>query len=109
MGRPPGVPETFDIRTIVFLRRGDNPPDLPEAESTALHLAHLAYLADLGSRGLIAANGPLMDPSDPTMRGMSVYTVDSAEARRLAEQDPAVVAGRFRIDIARWAVAADRV
>ncbi len=109
MERPPGVPASFDVRTIVYLRRGTNPPDLPEEESTALHHAHLAHLADLGRRGMIAANGPLLDQSDETMRGMSVYTVDPTEARRLAEQDPAVRAGRFRVDVARWAVGAGRI
>ena len=75
MERPPGVPASFDVRTVVYLRRGHNPPVL----------------------------------SDETMRGMSVYTVDASEARRLAEQDPAVRAGRFRVDVARWAVAAGRI
>lgn len=101
------MPEAFDVRTVVFLRRGENPPDLPPDESLALHHAHLAYLADLGRRGIIAVNGPLLDQTDPTMRGMTVYAVDAEEAGRLAEQDPAVVAGRFRVDVARWAVAAD--
>lgn len=109
MERPPGVPESFDVRTIVYLRRGSNPRDLGEEESTALHHAHLAHLAELGRRGLIAANGPLLEQSDETLRGMSVYTVDAAEARRLAEQDPAVRAGRFRVDVARWAVAPGRI
>ena len=109
MEGPPGVPAAFDVRTIVYLRRGTNPPDLSEEESTTLHHAHLAYLADLDRRGIIAANGPLLGQSDETMRGMSVYTVDSAQARRLAEQDPAVLAGRFRVDVAQWAVAADRI
>ena len=109
MERPPGVPETFDVRTVVYLRRGVNPPQLSEEDSTALHHAHLAHLAELGRRGIIAANGPLLDQSDETMRGMSVYTVGPDEARRLAEQDPAVVAGRFRVDVARWAVAAGLV
>jgi uncharacterized protein YciI len=109
MDRPFGVPESFDVRTIVFLRRGTNPPDLPEEESTALHHAHLAHLADLHERGIIVANGPLLDQSDETLRGVSIYTVDAGEARRLAEQDPAVRAGRFRVDVARWAVAADRI
>ena len=109
MDRPPGVPAAFDVRTVVYLRRGADPPDLPEEESTALHHAHLAHLADLHRRGIIAANGPLLDQSDETMRGMSVYTVDATEARRLAEQDPAVRAGRFRVDVARWAVAEGRI
>jgi hypothetical protein len=38
-----------------------------------------------------------------------VRTVDPREARRLAEEDPAVRAGRFRVDVARWAVAAGRI
>ena len=109
MERPHGVPESFDVRTVVYLRRGTTPPDRDEEASTALHHAHLAYLADLGRRGIIAANGPLLDQSDETMRGMSVYTVDADEARQLAEQDPAVRAGRFRVDVARWAVAAGRI
>ena len=97
------------MRTVVYLRRGANPPELNEEESTALHHAHLAHLAELWRRGIIAANGPLRDQSDETIRGMSVWTVDIAEARRLAEQDPAVRAGRFRVDVARWAVASGRI
>jgi uncharacterized protein len=107
MDRPPGAPDAFDVRTVVYLRRGEDPPRLSEEESGALHHAHLAYLADLGRRGIVAANGPLLDQSDETLRGMSVYTVDPAQARHLAEQDPAVRAGRFRVDVARWAVGAD--
>jgi len=48
MDRPPGVPETFDVRTVVYLRRGEHPPDLDDEASTALQHAHLAHLADLG-------------------------------------------------------------
>ena len=44
MERPPGVPAEFDVRTVVYLRRGDHPPELDEDASTALHHAHLAYL-----------------------------------------------------------------
>ena len=109
MDRPPGVPAVFDVRTVVYLRRGATPPVLSEEDSTALHHAHLAHLAELGRRGIVAANGPLLDQSDETLRGMSVYTVDPDEARRLAEQDPAVRAGRFRVDVARWAVSAGRI
>jgi len=97
------------VRTVVYLRTGEHPPDLDEEASTTLHHAHLAYLGDLTRRGIVAANGPLVEKTDPTMRGMSVYTVGLDEARRLAEADPAVRAGRFRVDIARWAVAEGRV
>jgi uncharacterized protein YciI len=109
MDRPPGVPAVFDVRTVVYLRRGDHPPALDEAASTALHHAHLAYLGDLVDRGIIAANGPLRGQSDETIRGMSIWTIGPEEARRLAESDPAVEAGRFRVDVAQWCVSAGRV
>jgi uncharacterized protein len=109
MDRPPGVPAEFDVRTVVYLRRGHHPPELDDEASTALHHAHLAYLAGLIDRGVIAANGPLRDQSDETIRGMSVWTVGPEEARRLAESDPAVRAGRFRVDVAKWCVSAGRV
>lgn len=108
-GRPHGVPEVFDVRTVVYLRSGENPPDLDEDASLALHHAHLAYLHELWERGLVAANGPLLDKTDETIRGMSLWTVPPEEARAVAEQDPAVVAGRFRVDTARWAVSAGRI
>lgn len=107
--RPHGVPEVFDVRTVVYLRSGTNPPELDEEASLALHRAHLAYLHSMWEQGLVAVNGPLLDKSDDTIRGMSVWTVPPEEARRWAEQDPAVVAGRFRVDTARWAVSAGRV
>ncbi len=107
--RPAGVPAAFDVRTVVYLRTGENPPQLDDEASTALHHAHLAYLAGLTRRGIVAANGPLVEKTDPALRGMSVYTVGLDEARRLAEQGPAVRAGRFRVDVARWAVAQGRI
>lgn len=109
MSRPEGVPAEFEVRTVVLLRRGTDPPQLAEDESTALQHAHLAFLADLTRRGLIAANGPLVDQSDASLRGMSVYTVAADEALRLASDDPAVRAGRLRADVARWCVGTGRV
>lgn len=109
MTRPEGVPAQFEVRTVVFLRRGTDPPQLTEDESNALQDAHLAYLADLSRRGRIAANGPLIDQSDETLRGLSVYTVPADEALRLASGDPAVRAGRLRVDVARWCVGAGRL
>ena len=109
MNRPDGVPAEFEVRTVVFLRRGTDPPQLTEDDSEALQNAHLAYLADLSRRGLIAANGPLVDQSDSTLRGMSVYTVATDEALLLAAADPAVRAGRLRVDVARWCVGTGRV
>ena len=35
---------------------------------------------------------------------MSLFTADEATARSLAEADPAVVAGRFAVELSSWTV-----
>ena len=48
-------------------------------------------------------NGPVIDPPDPSLRGLTFYRTGSLEeARRLAEADPAVRAGRLAVDIMTW-------
>ncbi len=47
--------------------------------------------------------GPLVDQPDDSWRGMCLYRVGSlTEARRLAELDPAVRAGRFCVEVMHW-------
>lgn len=109
MQPPPGVPSEFDVRTIVFLVRPDDAPDLPEEELERLQRQHLAYGADLFARGLTVVNGPLTDQTDTAMRGVTIYAVDEEQALALARQDPSVLAGRLRIEAARWWTAAGRI
>ena len=48
-------------------------------------------------------NGPVSDQPDPSLRGLTFYRTGSLEeARRLAEADPAVRAGRLAVDIMIW-------
>lgn len=62
------------------------------------HLAHLKKMHELG-RLLIA--GPLLD--DGTIRGLLVYKAASLEeARSWAEADPAVKAGRLKVEMHPW-------
>jgi uncharacterized protein YciI len=93
----------FDQLTVVLLVRGENVPDLTEEEERALQDAHLSHLADLHEAGHLAAAGPLRDP-DSYYRGMSILTVSVDEARTLAEADPAVRAGKFRVIVLPWMV-----
>ncbi|MFI9485740.1 YciI family protein [Promicromonospora sp. NPDC052451] len=106
MARNPDIPEAFDVLTVVVLRRPDRAPELPDDELDALQARHLAYRADLARRGLIVANGPFGEQSDPAYRGMSVFACDPAEAARLSDGDPSVVAGRLAYDVMEWWVAA---
>ena len=106
MPRDPNIPDAFDVVTVVVLRRPDDAPDLPEEMLDALQDRHLAYRADLAERGLLAANGPFVEQSDPAYRGMSIFACDAAEAARLSDGDPSVAAGRLAYDVMQWWVRA---
>ncbi|GAA1054964.1 hypothetical protein GCM10017608_18160 [Agromyces luteolus] len=106
MPRSPDIPDAFDVVTLVVLRRPDDAPELPEAELDALQARHLAYRAELRRSGVIVANGPFGEQSDPSYRGMSIFACNRAEAARLSAADPSVVAGRLAFDVMEWWVAA---
>jgi uncharacterized protein len=77
------------------------------AESTPaleqLQKDHLAHLRKLGLSGELVLAGPLTD--DGTIRGLVVLKAASLEAARaLAEEDPAVKAGRLLVEAHPWMV-----
>jgi len=50
----------------------------------------------------MAVAGPFSEQPDETLRGFCLYTVEVDEARRLAESDPSVQAGRMAVDVFNW-------
>lgn len=106
MARDPNVPDFFDVYTVVLLRRPTDPPEMADSDLDALQARHLAYRAHLRRQGVLVANGPFADQSDPSYRGMSVFACSPAEAARLSDDDPSVVAGRLSYDVMEWWVAA---
>jgi uncharacterized protein YciI len=106
MTRDPHIPDAFDVYTLVVLRRPADPAELPDEELDALQARHLAYRAGLAEQGLLIANGPFDEQSDASYRGMSVFACDLAEAARLSDADPSVVAGRLTYDVMQWWVRA---
>jgi uncharacterized protein YciI len=106
MPHDPSAPDAFDVFTVVVLRRPAHPPQLSDEELDALQARHLAYRAELRRRGLMAVNGPFDEQSDPSYRGMSIFACDAAEAARLSDGDPSVVAGRLAYDVMQWWVRA---
>ena len=106
MPRDPNVPDEFDVYTVVVLRRPADAPEMSDEELDALQARHLAYRAELWRRGEVVANGPFDEQSDPSYRGMSVFACDAAEAARLSDGDPSVVAGRLGYDVMEWWVRA---
>ncbi len=106
MSRDPNIPDAFDVYTMVLLRRPADAPELPEDELDVLQARHLAYRATLRSDGLLVAFGPLGEQSDPSLRGISIWSCDLDEARRRSELDPLVLAGRLTYEVFEWWVAA---
>ena len=96
-------PEDYEMATyqVAFYRKGPawTPSTTPEHKKLqSEHLAHIGKMADSGK--LILA-GPFSDGGD--LRGMLIFRVDSVEeAKALAEQDPAVKAGRLILEWHPW-------
>ncbi|SOD70930.1 hypothetical protein SAMN05892883_0553 [Jatrophihabitans sp. GAS493] len=91
----------FDRFSVALLVLRDDAPELDEQAAGELQDAHMAHLASMHVSGAAVAGGPLRHG---TFRGLTILTVDPDEARRLAEADPAVQAGRFRVEILPWMV-----
>ena len=102
----PNMPDAFDVYTVVVLRRPADAPQLTDEELEELQARHLAYRAELVRQGKLVANGPFDEQSDPSYRGMSIFACDPAEAARLSDGDPSVVAGRLAYDVMEWWVGA---
>ena len=91
--------EAFEL---VLLRRPDGAPDYPDEEIDRIQREHLAFYAGLRASGEVVTNGPVEQP-DPSLRGLGFYRTGSLErSRQLAEDDPAVRAGRLAVDIMTW-------
>jgi uncharacterized protein YciI len=99
----------FDRHTLVLLVRPPDAPELSPEEADALQDAHLAFRADLRDQGYLLGGGPLLDPDDERLRGISLMSVDPATARELCSADPAVRAGRLAVQVMTWMVPAGNI
>lgn len=85
---------------LAFLLAGPNRNQSDE-EAARLQKAHLANIARLGDEGRLVVAGPFLD--DGPLRGIYVFAVESVEeARRLTETDPAIQAGRLKMELHPW-------
>ena len=92
--------ESFEL---VMLRRPPSPTAYDDQTLERIQAEHLAYHAALREQGKIVTNGPVVDQPDVSLRGLTFYRVGSVdEARRLAEQDPSVQAGRLAVEVMQW-------
>jgi uncharacterized protein len=88
---------------VVLLIRAPNAPKLQAQALEELQAKHLGHLRAMYEAGKMVIAGPFDEQRDETMRGMCLYRVATADdARKLAEQDPMVKAGRLRVEVLAW-------
>jgi len=101
--RTAGPPADFDRYELVLLRWPEGRSEIDTATVDRLQAEHLGHLAEMREAGHLKVAGPLADQVDESWRGICLYQVGSlSQARRLAESDPAVRAGRLAIDVMSW-------
>lgn len=79
--------------------------EVSEDDRNALQRAHLDRIGEIAAEGRMILAGPFgpQDGADDPLIGLFLYTVESREeAEALAASDPAVAAGRLRVEIVEW-------
>jgi uncharacterized protein len=100
---PGGAPFELERLELVFLRRPPDAPAMDDAAAEELQRRHIAYLTAMTDAGHILVAGPLDEQPDESFRGICLYRTGSVErARELAEDDPAVRAGKLAVDVMYW-------
>jgi uncharacterized protein YciI len=85
---------------IAFLKQGAERTQSKEVADSiqALHMAHLGRMYEAGYADI---SGPFGDDGD--IRGITIYNVPTLQiADSLANMDPAVKAGRLKIEVHPW-------
>ncbi len=86
---------------VAFLKRGPNWTPAETEETKAIQEGHMANIRKMGASGKLMIAGPFEDGGD--LRGMFIFRVATLEeAKALAEQDPAVKAGRLVLEWHPW-------
>ena len=99
---PANVPSDMVARTFVLLTLTDHPPKLDEKAAAELQTKHLAHIGEMSQSGKVLVAGPFGQRDDETFRGALVFNCSIEEARALANDDPAVKAGRLKVVCMTW-------
>jgi uncharacterized protein YciI len=89
---------------FVFLKTKLPQPELTPDQTKEVFEGHFANMGRLAEQGWLLVAGPFGSPqTDPMNRGVFVFDVPTPElALELAESDPAVRAGIFRLEAHPW-------
>lgn len=86
------------IYSIVYLKAGA----ISDAGVTAAatQKQHLKYLKNLMDKATMLILGPIME--EASISGICIYNTTVDEAKKLAEADPAVIAGELTVEVHPW-------
>lgn len=86
---------------VAFLYRGPRWTPQETAETKKIQEEHMANIGRMAASGKLVLAGPFTD--DGELRGIFVFQgVSREEAEQMAANDPAVKAGRLRIELHPW-------
>ncbi|MDQ3009216.1 MAG: YciI family protein [Acidobacteriota bacterium] len=97
------APPKFDMEPyqLGLLRKGPNHGTGPKEEGEKIQAGHMANIGKMAQAGKLIAAGPMMD--DGELRGIFLFKAASLdEAKTLAAEDPAIKAGRLKLDLYTW-------
>ena len=98
-----GPPEEYEMTTyyVAFLYRGPAWSAEETPEHAKIQEGHMANIRKMAEAGKLLVAGPFTDDGD--LRGLFVFRTNTLEeATAMAEQDPAVKAGRLRLEWHPW-------
>ncbi|HEU4593897.1 MAG TPA: YciI family protein, partial [Pyrinomonadaceae bacterium] len=100
---PPKKPLAMKEYVFGVLVRGPKWTKEVTAETKQLQAGHMANINRLAQAGKLVLAGPF--EGDGERRGVFIFKVPTiAEAQTLTDTDPAVAAGRLKIELHRWSV-----
>lgn len=106
------APITLDSYELVLLRRTRQAREFDEETIERIFLEHLEYTMGLVNSGQQLAAGPVRDSpaEEEHICGMGLFQQGSLDkVRELANADPGVRQGLYRVDVMLWKTPAGRI
>lgn len=94
--------DSYGMRTYVMalLKEGPN-RNQNSTEAAQLQRAHLDNISRMAEEGKLVVAGPFFD--DWEVKGIYIFAVESVEeAKELTKTDPAIQAGRLKMELHPW-------